>query len=68
MMTEFFEKTWFVWWVFACVVILRWFHVISSSHDIAVEADPGHGEDSASPNSVPQAPDLSGPAIMTHSS
>jgi hypothetical protein len=32
-MILFFEKTWLLWWMFAVVVILRWFHVLS--------ADPG---------------------------
>ena len=26
----FFEKTWFLWWIFAIFVILRWFHLFSS--------------------------------------
>jgi hypothetical protein len=28
-MAEFFEKTWFIWWVVASIVISRWFHVTS---------------------------------------
>lgn len=28
-MILFMEKTWFLWWMFAVVVILRWFHVSS---------------------------------------
>jgi hypothetical protein len=27
---EFIEKTWFLWWIGATVVILRWFHLVSS--------------------------------------
>jgi hypothetical protein len=34
-MTLFIEKTWFLWWMFAVVLILRWFHV--SSVDIDAE-------------------------------
>jgi hypothetical protein len=34
-MAEFFEKTWFLWWVVASVVIARWFHV--AADDIADE-------------------------------
>jgi len=29
-MIPFFEKTWFLWWIFAVVVILRWFHTQST--------------------------------------
>ena len=29
-MLAFFEQTWFLWWVAALVVILRWFHVASA--------------------------------------
>ena len=28
-MLQFIESTWFLWWVFAVIVILRWFHVLS---------------------------------------
>jgi hypothetical protein len=26
----FIEKTWFLWWIVATLVILRWFHLLSS--------------------------------------
>jgi hypothetical protein len=42
-MAEFLEKTWFVWWTFAALVILRWFHVISSSRDPEGELQRGEG-------------------------
>jgi len=29
-MVRFFEETWFVWWVFAIVVIVRWFYIVSA--------------------------------------
>jgi len=29
-MILFFEKTWFLWWLFLDLVILRWFHVLSA--------------------------------------
>ena len=32
-MISFFEKTWFLWWMFAVVVILRWHHVLSAYPD-----------------------------------
>ena len=28
-MISFIEKTWFLWWTFATLAILRWLHVIS---------------------------------------
>ena len=27
-MIPFFDKTWLLWWLFAVIVILRWFHVL----------------------------------------
>jgi len=38
-MMEFLDKTWFVWWIFASLVILRWFH-ISSTQALEAEPDP----------------------------
>jgi hypothetical protein len=29
----FIQKTWFVWWFLATLVILRWFHLFSSLSD-----------------------------------
>lgn len=29
-MIPFIEKTWFLWWTLAVVVILRWFHLMST--------------------------------------
>lgn len=34
-MILFMTKTWFLWWIFAVVVIVRWFHVLST--DAAIE-------------------------------
>jgi hypothetical protein len=28
---SFFEKTWFLWWCSAVFVVVRWFHIFSSS-------------------------------------
>ena len=28
-MTALFAKTWFLWWLLASVVILRWFHAVA---------------------------------------
>jgi hypothetical protein len=38
-MIGFIEKTWFLWWVFASLVILRWFHVVRSSETTEPELD-----------------------------
>jgi len=32
-MTEFFEQTWFAWWIVASLITLRWFHIISLNHE-----------------------------------
>ena len=32
-MLAFLEKTWPIWWIFATVVLLRWFHVNSQTPD-----------------------------------
>jgi len=42
-MIPFFEKTWFLWWIFAVVVILRWFH--TQSADGAFEEAAGEPEE-----------------------
>jgi hypothetical protein len=39
-MILFLEKTWPLWWIFAVVVILRWFHVVSANSE-------SHTDDSA---------------------
>jgi len=36
-MEEFFEKTWFFWWILGSLAILRWFHIISSSRDFELD-------------------------------
>jgi len=33
-MLEFFEATWFIWWIFLSLVILRWFRTIASGRDV----------------------------------
>jgi hypothetical protein len=30
-MITFMEKTWFLWWMFAVVVVVRWFHVLQTT-------------------------------------
>jgi len=32
-MLAFFAKTWFLWWSFAVVVILRWFQVAAAANE-----------------------------------
>jgi hypothetical protein len=39
-MTLFIEKTWFLWWMFAVVLILRWFHVSALDIDAEEESRP----------------------------
>jgi hypothetical protein len=35
----FLQKTWFLWWIFATLVVLRWFHLFSSHiHEKVLEA------------------------------
>ena len=46
-MVEFFEKTWFIWWLFGIVVIVRWFQIVSCGPEI--ESAEHHGEDSVHP-------------------
>jgi len=39
----FMEETWFLWWIVAVIVILRWFHVSlsgSEAVDVTVSAEP----------------------------
>jgi hypothetical protein len=38
-MIEFVEKTWLAWWLFAALVILRWFYVVCPSETIEPELD-----------------------------
>jgi hypothetical protein len=38
-MTFFLQNAWYLWWILATLVILRWFHLCSSgSHERALEA------------------------------
>lgn len=30
-MILFIEKTWFLWWMLAIIIVLRWFHVVSAN-------------------------------------
>jgi hypothetical protein len=52
-MIVFFEKTWFLWWAFAVIVILRWFS--------AASVDPPVGD--PEPKDVPRD-GRSGPSSM----
>jgi hypothetical protein len=38
-MVWFIEKTWLFWWVVACVIILRWFYVVSHHCEFDPAAD-----------------------------
>jgi hypothetical protein len=54
-MILFFQKTWFLWWILATFVILRWFHLFSSgSNERALEAaDFAEGEASTTSKQIP---------------
>jgi hypothetical protein len=41
---QFMEKTWFLWSIFATIVLLRWFHV-SSFHREESALDPSDSDD-----------------------
>ena len=50
-MLQFIENTWFLWWIFAIVVIFRWFHVFSTdpeSEDLGQTSEAGPNPASAS--------------------
>jgi hypothetical protein len=34
----FIEKTWFLWWVLANLLVLRWFHLFSSASQESLDA------------------------------
>jgi hypothetical protein len=34
---SFFQKTWFLWWILATLIILRWFHLFSSSAETGLD-------------------------------
>ena len=44
-MIPFMEKTWFLWWIFATWVILRWFHLFSSRIDDSAIEVPASSEE-----------------------
>jgi hypothetical protein len=39
-MATFFTKTWFLWYAFAVVVIMRWFHVAGGDAESEVPTPP----------------------------
>jgi hypothetical protein len=42
-MTSFFERTWFVWWVFAVIVIVRRSHLLVSDFGLSdLDTSPHH--------------------------
>ena len=54
-MLQFIENTWFLWWIFALVMIFRWFHVLSASSESDLEqtAETDPNPASASGNQLP---------------
>jgi hypothetical protein len=53
----FIERTWFLWWILAILVILRWFHLFSSgTEDSAIEVClPKEGQAGTAPEQTPSA-------------
>jgi len=50
-MLQFIESTWLLWWIFALVMIFRWFHVLSAgseSEDLDQTSEAGSNPASAS--------------------
>ena len=39
-MIPFIEKTWFLWWIIAVVVIVRWFQLFSADTEVEMPASP----------------------------
>ena len=53
-MIPFFQKTWFLWWILATLVILRWFHLFSShTHERFLEAASEEEEASTAAKPIP---------------
>jgi hypothetical protein len=44
----FFQKTWFLWWILAALIILRWFHLFSVRMEDEAREAPDAGEEKAS--------------------
>jgi len=47
-MAAFFAKTWFLWYTFAVLFIMRWFHV--TARDVESEVSLPHRDESADPS------------------
>lgn len=50
----FLQKTWFLWWIFATLVILRWFHLLSSltNRRVLEAAEPAKEEAPTTPKQI----------------
>jgi hypothetical protein len=55
----FFAKTWFLWWMFAVVVILRWFHRLSPETDATLKASRSEENESTVPSRQIPSPQVS---------
>jgi hypothetical protein len=49
----FVAKTWFLWWIFAALVILRWFHLFSLDSEDTLHASASDKEQAAASASTP---------------
>ena len=47
-MIPFIQKTWFLWWILAALIILRWFHLFSVRMEDEAREAPDAGEEKAS--------------------
>jgi hypothetical protein len=39
------QKTWFLWWTLATLVVLRWFHLFSSGTDDEGDFEADHSDE-----------------------
>lgn len=60
-MIPFIEKTWFLWWVVAVSIILRWFHLLSTTAENAPEAFASEEEQAKAMASSPPSTASVGP-------
>ncbi len=55
-MILFIQRTWFMWWILATVVILRWFHLFSHGTDESGLELPELGEGETPRHQIPLEP------------
>ncbi len=55
-MILFIQRTWFMWWILATVLILRWFHLFASHTDESGLELPDLGEGETPRHQIPLEP------------